>query len=73
MYFWTKKAKHQFQMKKIMSMFPIHCWKKKRDFQIIRSKVGGFLTQSVADNEYFVGWKENMVDKYHLKLLPIIC
>ena len=40
---------------------------------IIRSKVGGFLTQSVADNEYFVGWKENMVDKYHLKWLPIIC
>ena len=51
----------------------LHCWKKKRDFRIIRSKVGGFLTQSVADNEYFVGWKENMVDKYHLKWLPIIC
>ena len=31
----------------------VHCWKKKRDFQIIRSKVGGFLTQSVADNEYW--------------------
>ena len=32
----------------------VHCWKKKRDFQIIRSKVGGFLILSVADNEYFV-------------------
>ena len=50
-----------------------HCWKKKRDFRIIRSKVGGFLTQSVGDNEYFVGWKKNMVDRYHLKWLPIIC
>ena len=50
-----------------------HCWKNKRDFQIIRSKVGGFLTQSVGDNEYFVGWKKNMVDRYHLKWLPIIC
>ena len=44
-----------------------HCWKKKKDFPIIRSKVGGFLTQSVADNKYFVGWMENMVDKYNLK------
>ena len=51
----------------------IHCWKKKRDFQIIRGKVGGFLTQAVANNEYFVGWMENMVDKYHLKWLPMIC
>ena len=32
----------------------VHCWKKKRDFQIIRSQVGGLVTQSVADNEYFV-------------------
>ena len=32
-----------------------HCWKKKRNFLIICSKVGGFLIQSVADNEYFVG------------------
>ena len=52
-------------------IFP-HCWKKKRDFRIIRSKVGGFLTQSVADNEYFVGWKENMLHKYHLKWVQII-
>ena len=33
---------------------PIHCWKKKRDFRIIRSKVGRLVTRSVADNEYFV-------------------
>ena len=50
----------------------IHCWKKKRDFRIIRSKVDGFLTQSVADNEYFVGWKENKLNKYHLKWVQII-
>ena len=58
---------------KRMNRFQVHCWKKKRDFRIIRSKVGEFLTQSIADNEYFVGWKENMVDKYHQKELPIIC
>ena len=33
----------------------IHCWKKKRDFLIIRSKVGGFLSLTVDGNEYFVG------------------
>ena len=33
-----------------------HCWKKKKDFQIIRSKVGGFL--SLADNKYFIGRME---------------
>ena len=32
----------------------IHCWKKKRDFRIIRTKVGGLVTRSVAVNEYFV-------------------
>ena len=51
----------------------VHCWKKKRDFGIICRKVGGFLTQSIADNEYFVDWKENMLRKYHLNWLPIIC
>ena len=50
-----------------------HCWKKKRDFLIIRSKVGGFLSLTVDGNEYFVGWKENLVHKYHQKWLPIIC
>ena len=52
---------------------PLHCWKKKRDFLIIRSKVGGFLSLTVDGNEYFVGWKENLVHKYHQKWLPIIC
>ena len=33
----------------------VHCWKKKRDFLIIRSKVGGFLSLTVDGNEYFVG------------------
>ena len=51
----------------------LHCWKKKRDFLIIRSKVGGFLSLTVDGNEYFVGWKENLVHKYHQKWLPIIC
>ena len=35
--------------------FITHCWKKKRDFLIIRSKVGGFLSLTVDGNEYFVG------------------
>jgi hypothetical protein len=35
----------------------LHCWKK-RDFQIIHRKVGGFLTLSVANSEFFIGWKE---------------
>ena len=38
-----------------VTLAKVHCWKKKRDFLIIRSKVGGFLILSVADNEYFVG------------------
>ena len=50
----------------------LHCCKKKRDFLIIRSKVGGFLILTVDDNEYFVGWKENLLHKYHQKWLPII-
>ena len=29
---------------------------KKKDFQIIHSKVGGFLTLSVDNNEYFVSF-----------------
>ena len=45
----------------------LHCWKKKRDFQIIRSKVGRLVTRSVADNEYFICWKDKMVYKYHQK------
>ena len=45
----------------------VHCWKKKRDFRIIRSKVGRLVTRSVADNEYFVCWKDKMVYKYHQK------
>ena len=32
-----------------------HCRKKKRDFLIIRSKVGGYLSLTVDGNEYFVG------------------
>ena len=48
-----------------------HCWKKKRDFLIIRSKVGGFFSLTVDGNEYFVGWKENLLHKYHQKWLPI--
>ena len=50
-----------------------HCWKKKRDFLIICSKVGGFLILTLDGNEYFVGWKENLLHKYHQKWLPIIC
>ena len=53
--------------------YTLHCWKKKRDFLIICSKVGGFLSLTVDGNEYFIGWKENLVHKYHQKWLPIIC
>ena len=38
-----------------LNLFKQHCWKKKRDFLIIRSKVGGFLSLTVDGNEYFVG------------------
>ena len=51
----------------------VHCWKKKRDLLIIRRQVGGLVTQSVADNEYFICCKDKMLHKYHQKQLPIIC
>ena len=37
-------------------MIKVHCWKKKRDFRIIRSKVGGLVTRSVGVYKFFV-WK----------------
>ena len=77
--FWTVSSfkntvhKTSLQSGKRNSCCSVHCWKKKRDFLIIRSKVGGFLSLSVDGNECFVGWKENLLHKYHKKWLPIIC
>ena len=45
--------KHLLKAKKGMKE---HCGKKKRDFRIIRSKVGGLVTRSVGVYKFFV-WK----------------
>ena len=37
------------QFSKFNNLLWVHCWKKKRDFQIIRSKVGGFLTLRITN------------------------
>ena len=47
--------KNSFRVSRAGSYTAVHCWKKKRDFLIIRSKVGGFLILTVDGNEYFVG------------------